>query len=425
MANLDQNRLPQNRRILTIDDNPAIQEDYRKVLLQRESNKSLSEAEALLFGDTDVTQSEPELIFEIDSALQGKEGFELVQKALDDEKPYTCAFVDVRMPPGWDGIETVKRIWEIAADLPIVLCTAYSDHSWEDISRELQRTDQLLFLKKPFDPVALRQLAAAQTTRWCLNRIASYKQEELESLVYERTREISITRDLVFYSLARLAESRDPETGAHLDRIQAYTRLLVEYLAEQGPYQGEIDKKFIEEVCRSSVLHDIGKVGVPDSILLKPGRLTPDEYETMKTHAAIGAEALEDAVKHFDCEGFLQTAAEVARFHHERFDGSGYPNGLSGLNIPLSARIVAVADVFDALTSERVYKKAMLPLDARELINEESESHFDPEIVNAFNNRWEQIELLAKRASKPDLFDDIGQQTADVVKFKFGASGLA
>ena len=425
MAFLDLNRLPQNRRILAIDDNPAIHEDYRKVLLHRESNASLSETEALLFGDTDPNQNKPELVFEIDSAMQGKEGFELVQKAIEEKKPYTCAFVDVRMPPGWDGIETVKRIWEIAGDLPIVLCTAYSDHSWEDISRELQRTDQLLFLKKPFDPVALRQLAAAQTTRWCLNRIASFKQEELELLVDKRTREISITRDLVFYSLARLAESRDPETGAHLDRIQAYSRLLVEYLAEHGPYQDEIDKKFIEEVCRSSVLHDIGKVGVPDSVLLKPGRLTPDEFEIMKTHAEIGAEALEDAVEHFDCHGFLRTAAEVARFHHERFDGGGYPSGLVGCDIPLSARIVAVADVFDALTSVRVYKKAMAPLDARDLINAESGSHFDPEIVNAFNSCWEQIELLAKWASQPDSPDVTDQQTADLVKFKFGASGLA
>jgi len=315
MSHLDHNQLPRHRRVLAIDDNCAIHEDFRKVLLQRDDNKSLSEAEAALFGDAKADTTEPPpLTYEIDSAMQGKEGFEKVQQALEDKKPYAVAFVDVRMPPGWDGIETVKRIWEIAPDLPIVLCTAYSDHSWEDISRELQRTDQLLLLKKPFDPIALRQIAAAQTSRWCLNRIANRKQEELELLVEERTREISLTRDLVFYTLARLAESRDPETGEHLDRIQFYTRLIIDRLAVAGPYQNEIDNKFIQEVCRSSILHDIGKVGVPDRILLKPDRLTPDEFEIMKTHAAIGAEALEDARRHSDCCGFLRTAAEIARY---------------------------------------------------------------------------------------------------------------
>ena len=399
MVNLNHAQLPQHRRILAIDDNLAIHEDYRKVLLQRQNNDGISETEAILFDEEPIENEEPQLTFEIDSAMQGQEGFNKVQEALDSQNPYAVAFVDVRMPPGWDGIETVKRIWDIAPDLPIVLCTAYSDHSWEDISRELRRTDQLLFLKKPFDPIALRQIAAAQTSRWWLNRIANYKKEELELLVDERTREISMTRDLVFYTLARLAESRDPETGAHLERIQAYTRLLIETLAKSGPYQDQIDSKFIQEVCRSSILHDIGKVGVPDHVLLKPGRLTPEEFEIMKTHTEIGAEALEDAQQISDCCSFLRTAAEIARYHHERFDGSGYPNGLIGQRIPLSARIVAVADVFDALTSQRIYKNAMCALDAREMINAESGKHFDPKIVAAFNQCWDAIYELAERAS--------------------------
>ena len=323
--------MPEIRRIITIDDNPDILKDYRKVLLRGSEpvDEDFAAIEADLFGES-AKPNASKVKYDIDSASQGQQGFEMVRQSIENNHPYSCAFIDVRMPPGWDGIETVKRIWEIAPDLPVVLCTAYSDHSWEEISIQLSRTEQLLFLKKPFDSIELRQVAAAQTSRWCLARIANQKTEDLEAMVRERTKEISQTRDLVFYTLARLAESRDPETGEHLDRIQSYTRLLVNDLARNSCYANQIDHNFIDEVCRSSVLHDIGKVGIPDNILLKPGRLTSDEFEIMKTHAQIGAEALEDAAKHSDCCGFLKIAAEIARFHHEKYDGSGYPNGLIG-----------------------------------------------------------------------------------------------
>ena len=394
--------LPSMRRILAIDDNPDILADYRKVLLHGSVDDEFAAIEANLFGESPKPAAS-KVTFDLDSASQGQQGFEMVAQAIEDGQPYSCAFIDVRMPPGWDGIETVQRIWEIAPELPVVLCTAYSDHSWDEISNQLSRTDQLLFLKKPFDSVELRQVAAAQTSRWCLARIANRKTEELEEMVQARTKEILKTRDLVFYTLARLAESRDPETGEHLERIQVYTRLLLNDLAINSRYASEIDDDFIDEVCRSSVLHDIGKVGVPDHVLLKPGRLTPDEFEIMKTHAEIGAEALEDAAKYSSCCGFLKIAAEIARFHHEKFDGAGYPQGLSGQNIPLSARIVAVADVFDALTSERVYKRAMAAEDARQLILAESGRHFDPEIINAFERQWDTFAQLATKLSKSNI----------------------
>ena len=393
--------LPTHRRILTIDDNQDIQADYRKVLLNGAVDHEFAAMEASLFGaSTQPVASN--VTFEIDSALQGQEGFEMVRKSIENNQHYSCAFIDVRMPPGWDGIETAKRIWEIAPDLPVVLCTAYSDHSWEEISHQLNRTDQLLFLKKPFDSIELRQVAASQTSRWCLSQIANRKTEELEEMVQARTKEILMTRDLVFYTLARLAESRDPETGEHLERIRSYTRLLVEDLATNSCYADQIDKEFIHEVCRSSLLHDIGKVGVPDHILLKPGPLTPDEFEIMKKHAEIGADALEDTAKSSTCCKFLRVAAEIARFHHEKFDGSGYPLGLTGQNIPLSARIVAVADVFDALTTQRVYKSAMPAEDARELILAESGHHFDPVIVEAFERQWNHFAEFANNPRRSD-----------------------
>jgi putative two-component system response regulator len=261
----------------------------------------------------------------------------------------------------------------------------------------LQCTDKLLILKKPFDPLELQQVAAAQTARWRLTKIVAQNTELLKSRVEQRTQEIYETRNLVFFTLARLAESRDPETGHHLERIEGYTMLLVKWLAKNGAYQDMMTDHYCDQVCRSSVLHDIGKVGIPDSILLKPGKLTRDEFEIMKEHARIGAEALEDsAVQSSSCD-FLSTAAEIARYHHERFDGSGYPHGLAGTDIPLSARIVAVADVFDALTSERVYKTAMSAEEARMLILAESGCHFDPEIVAAFIAQWDHFKAGAEQ----------------------------
>ena len=411
--------------ILTIDDNEAIHEDYRKVLVGEENNLQLAEAAEFLFGEdsADIDQQEfqkqlAERVYKLDSALQGAAGLEKIKEALENNTPYSCAFIDVRMPPGWDGVETAKRIWEVDPDLPIVLCTAYSDHSWEEISQELDRTDQLLILKKPFDPIELRQVAASQTARWGLNQLVNENTLKLERRVKERTSEMLEARDLVFFTLARLAESRDPETGEHLERIEGYTGMLVDWLAENGPYQGQIDDTYRSQLCRSSILHDIGKVGIPDSILLKPGRLTTDEFEIMKEHARVGAEALEDsALKSKSCK-FLSLAAEIARYHHEKFDGSGYPHAIKGLEIPLSARIVAVADVFDALTSERVYKSAMAAESARDLIVSESGKHFDPEIVKAFQACWEEFSACAdapKASPKISMVAQLVQQQGLIV----------
>ena len=248
-------------RILTIDDNQNILADYRKVLLRESVDQELAALEASLF-DIAIKPVTIDVSYEIDAASQGQEGLAMVKAAIQENRHYSCAFIDVRMPPGWDGIETVKRIWEVAPDLPIVLCTAYSDHSWEEISEQLCRADQLLFLKKPFDSIELRQIAASQTSRWCLTQLANRKTEQLEEMVRVRTNEISKTRDMVFYTLARLAESRDPETGKHLERIQGYTRLLIEDLAQNSVYASQIDANYIDEVCRSSVLHDLSLIHI-------------------------------------------------------------------------------------------------------------------------------------------------------------------
>jgi putative two-component system response regulator len=192
------------------------------------------------------------------------------------------------------------------------------------------------------------------------------------------------TRDVTIFALAKLAESRDPETGAHLERVRSYCRLLSQHLSMSPKFQAEIDSEFIRLMYLTSPLHDIGKVGIPDSVLLKPDRLNDREYEIMKKHAAIGAETLSAALLRFPDVPFLRMARDIAATHHERWDGSGYPDGLAGEAIPLAGRIMAVADVYDALSSRRVYKAAYTHEVAKSMIVSDSGTHFDPDVVQAF-----------------------------------------
>ena len=192
------------------------------------------------------------------------------------------------------------------------------------------------------------------------------------------------TRNVAIFAMAKLAESRDPETGMHLERVRTFSRVLAEWISRQNQPGYEIDPAFIRDIYQTSPLHDIGKIGIPDSVLLKPGRLSDREFEVMKTHTAIGSETLGAAVEEFPDAKFLKMARDIAGGHHERFDGTGYPIALTGNNIPLSARIVAIADVYDALTSKRVYKNAFNHDVAKSIITEESGSHFDPKVVTAF-----------------------------------------
>lgn len=192
------------------------------------------------------------------------------------------------------------------------------------------------------------------------------------------------SRELVIFALAKLAESRDTDTGAHLERIREYCRVLAECLGRTPKYRGEIDGEYVRLIYLTSPLHDIGKVGIPDSVLLKPGRLTKEEFAIMQRHPQIGAETLDAAVASYQEAGFLLMASDIAWTHHEKFDGSGYPRGLQGTEIPLCGRIVAIADVYDALTTRRVYKDAYSPEVAKSIIVEGAGTHFDPDVVAAF-----------------------------------------
>jgi putative two-component system response regulator len=282
------------------------------------------------------------------------------QEALELMRTHTFSVVisDWEMP-GMTGPELCRRIRsEFCTNYTyIILLTSLnaSEHLVEGI--EAGADD---FMTKPFNPAELRV------------RIKSA--ERIEALD---------TMDVTIFSLAKLAESRDPETGAHLERVRQYTKMLAIEL-KNCSYSEEIDGEFVSLMYATSPLHDIGKVAIPDSVLLKPGQLNDLEFEIMKSHAEAGASTLMAALSRYPTQRFLQIAHDIARSHHERYDGSGYPDGLSGESIPLAARIMAVADVYDALTSKRVYKDAFSHLVAANIINEGAGSHFDPAIVLAF-----------------------------------------
>ncbi|MGF1729971.1 HD domain-containing phosphohydrolase [Photobacterium kasasachensis] len=196
--------------------------------------------------------------------------------------------------------------------------------------------------------------------------------------------EVNQTRDVAIVGLSALAESRDNETGAHILRTQEYVRALAKRLKYRDAFRDYLTDERIDLLYKSAPLHDIGKVGIPDAILLKPGKLTDEEFETMKTHALIGAESIATAEKQMGSSTFLSLAREIALTHHEKWNGSGYPAGLAGEEIPLSGRLMALADVYDALISKRVYKPAFSHEKAKAIILEGKGTHFDPQVVEAF-----------------------------------------
>jgi response regulator RpfG family c-di-GMP phosphodiesterase len=397
------NPLAENRRILIVDDNDAIHHDFMKILCNGSEACDLAVQEAALFGDAAPAAPVPQ--FDLASATQGRDAVVMVAEALHEESPFALAFVDMRMPPGWDGLVTIQHMWEVDPRLHVVICTAYTDYTSGQILQELGQTDRLLILKKPFEPDEVRLAAVTMTKKWQQAMLAQQQTEGLEREVARQTHHVHQTRDAMMFALAQLAESRDTETGQHLDRMREYSQILARQLSEDGPYTDQIDTQFLGDLYRSSPLHDIGKVGIPDSILLKPGPLTADEYSIMKQHVAIGTSTIRGAIDRLD-ESSLQMAADVVEFHHERFDGSGYLKGLKGQEIPLAARIVALADVFDAISSKRIYKDAIDPKRTREIILDERGKHFDPAVVDAFlacDDQFLQVAGVAHQPASPLL----------------------
>jgi putative two-component system response regulator len=206
----------------------------------------------------------------------------------------------------------------------------------------------------------------------------------LEDQVEKQVKEIIELQMGMIFGLAKLAEARDKETGKHLERIQILCKLFADELHKHPQFNTVVDVTFCERIFHASPLHDIGKVGIADNILLKPGRLTPDEFEIMKTHTTIGSQTLEDVQQRFPNNEFVKMGIKIARSHHEKWNGQGYPDGISGTDIPLCARIMSIVDVYDAVRSKRVYKPSVSQEETCEIITRDSGTHFDPALIEVF-----------------------------------------
>lgn len=304
--------------------------------------------------------------YEIKAATSGQSALDVLAEGVTPD----LILLDVMMPQ-MDGYELCRRLKESPQfrSIPVIFVTAKSDAQSEEIGFKLGAVD---YISKPIIPSIVKARVASQ--------LALHNQHrELERLVAERTQEIAAIQLKLVQTLGRAGDYRDNETGTHVIRMAHYSALLAESLG--------YDAEFVELLFLAAPLHDIGKISIPDSILLKPGKLTPDEWEIMKTHSEAGALIIGETngVQLFD------VAVNIARYHHEKWDGSGYPEGLSGTEIPIEARICALADVFDALVSDRPYKQAWTLDEAMNYIAENAGSHFDPDMAEKFISLRDQI----------------------------------
>lgn len=304
--------------------------------------------------------------------------------------------LDVVMP-GMDGFEVLRRLraHPDTAAIPVVLLTALGGPVDEERALAAGAAD---YISKPVRPAILKARVRCQLELKQARDLLHDRNQWLQAEVARRVGENQMVQDVTIHALARLAEIRDPETANHLRRTQAYVRTLALQLLRDGPYAVRVDEDFVELLVKAAPLHDIGKVGIPDSVLLKPGRLDATEWAVMKTHAALGAEAIAQAERDVAHPlAFLECAKQVARSHHERWDGAGYPDGLAGEAIPLPARVMALADVYDALVSRRPYKGGQAHEQARERILAERGRHFDPVVVDAFAACHAEFAAIAQR----------------------------
>ena len=297
-------------------------------------------------------------------------------------EPPDLLIVDYMMPE-LNGLDVIQQLRAnpATADIPILMVTANDQRDIRHAALEIGATD---FLTKPIDNKELFARAHNMLRLRAATKREANRAQWLAEAVKEATAEIQAREQELIYRISRAAEFRDPETGGHIQRMAHYSRLIAQALG-QSPAEQEL-------IFMAAPMHDVGKIAIPDSILLKPGKLTDEEFVIMKTHARAGHDLLADSRA-----PVLVTGAEIAHCHHEKFDGSGYPRGLAGTDIPVTGRIVAVADVFDALTSSRPYKTAWSLDAARDWLQKQKGSHFDPDCVDAFLSVWDEVVAIHQR----------------------------
>ena len=299
--------------------------------------------------------------------------------------------------PGMDGYEVCRLLKERASsqNIPVIFVTALSESLDEAKGFEVGGVD---YITKPFQPSTVLARVKIHLALYDQNRVLEEKVVKRTQSLAQRTQTLSDTQDVTIYAMATLAEYRDNETGAHILRTQRYVKVLATRLMGVDKFRNYLNPEIIELLYKSAPMHDIGKVGVPDGILLKPRKLTHDEFEEMKKHTTYGLEVItksEDNLGVDPEKSFLRFAREIAYTHQEKWDGSGYPQGLKGEEIPLSGRIMAIADVYDALISKRVYKPAVSHLSTIKIIEKGRGQHFDPDMVDAFLEVAESFRKIA------------------------------
>jgi putative two-component system response regulator len=316
--------------------------------------------------------------------------------------------LDVMMP-GMDGYETCRRLKQhpATADIPVLFLTARSQPEDEALGLRLGAVD---YLTKPVSPPILFARVATHLKLRAASQTLKTENTNLESLVQQRTGQLSLMQDATIMAMATMAETRDNETGNHIRRTQNYVAALARKLQSHPRFAAELTDENITLLYKSAPLHDIGKVGIPDSILLKPGKLDQEEFEIMKLHAVRGRDTIRQVEEYIGgSNGFLTYAREIAHSHQEKWDGSGYPEKLAGEAIPLSARLMAVADVYDALISKRIYKPPFGHTEAVAVMQDGRGTHFDPDILDAFL----EIEgVFAEIASKFRDAEDVAAEQA-------------
>lgn len=321
--------------------------------------------------------------------------------------PVDLVLLDVMMPE-MDGYQVLRtlRADPRTHDLPVIFITALGSAEDEERGLLMGASD---YVTKPIQPAVVQaRVRTHLEVKRSRDRLVADK-DALEAEVARRVQESLVAQDLAIAALAELVETRDNETGNHILRTQSYVETLARELQRMGAFPGQLSEPQLQRMVKGAPMHDIGKIGIRDEILLKPGRLTEAEFNEMKRHAALGGDALERTIRkvraeHPEADGdepealrYLAVARDIARCHHERWDGNGYPDGLRGVQIPLAARLMALADVYDALTSRRPYKEPWTHADTVAYIRKQSGSHFDPMLVEVFERLHERFEAIARQ----------------------------
>ncbi|MDR0452896.1 MAG: response regulator [Treponema sp.] len=352
--------------------------DRQVIMLVDDNMANLATAKLMLKG-----------FYEVYPIPSGEKLFAILEKVVPD-----LILLDVEMS-GMSGYQVLEKLRADAQtqDIPVIFLTAKSDAGSELRGLTLGAID---YIFKPFSPILLRKrienhlLLAAQK-----KQLKDYN-DNLQKMVEERTGQVVKLQNAILQTVAELVEFRDNTTGGHIGRTQRYLKLLVDKLIQERIYEEEVSRWNQEFLVPSAQLHDVGKIGIPDSILNKPGRLTPDEFEIMKNHTTIGKAAIDEIMRITKEHDFLAHAGIFAYTHHEKWDGSGYPRGLKGDAIPLQGRLMAIADVYDALIAARPYKKPISTDDAKRIMLEGRGSHFDPVLADLFDSLSDEFAQIAK-----------------------------